>query len=93
MRLFLEEKVRFFRPPDYSYCENALSRWRLLPRVFRLQALTRVYQVTQLLAGLEVGDTLGRNLDLGAGLWVPPHPRVSLSDSKAAEAANLDLVS
>src|SRR5262249_10516919 len=51
-----------------------------------------VDQLLQLLAGLEVGDPLGRDVDLVSGLGIAPLARAALPDPEAAEATELDLL-
>src|ERR1700679_370829 len=48
--------------------------------------------VTQLFGGLEERHSLGRNIDLGAGLRVASSAGVALAGAKPSEAANLNLV-
>jgi hypothetical protein len=51
-----------------------------------------IHQVAKLLAGLEIGNAFGWNLNLGARLGIATNPWLALPDSKAAEPAYLDLV-
>src|ERR1700751_661544 len=59
----------------------------------RAGVLARIYQVAQFFAGLEVGNTFGRNLNLGSRLWIASYARLALTDPEASESPNLDLVS
>src|SRR6267378_1023290 len=51
-----------------------------------------VDQLLELLAGLEVRDPLGGDVDLVARLRISPLTRAALADAEAAETAELDLV-
>ena len=52
----------------------------------------RIDGVAQLLGGFEERNSLGRDVDLGAGLGVATGARVPLPGPEASEAADLDLV-
>src|SRR5260370_5974610 len=51
-----------------------------------------VDHVLEFLAGLEIGDLFGRDLNAGAGLGVASHAGLALAGAEAAKAADLDLV-
>src|SRR5262249_965055 len=61
-------------------------------RVGPKSALAAVQALAQLLAGLEEGDDLARDLDLVAGARVAAGARIAGFDRKGAEAAQLDPV-
>src|SRR6059036_1952737 len=44
------------------------------------------HRVLQALREPELADTLGRNLDGLAGLWIPSHPRLAVREHQLAEA-------
>src|SRR3972149_6471972 len=58
----------------------------------RLGRRAGVEQLLQFLAGLEEGDALRGDLDLGAGLGVASQAPAALAGAEAAEAADFDLV-
>src|SRR5208283_4036035 len=51
-----------------------------------------IHEILQFLAGLEKGNFLWRDVYLGAGLGIAPHAAATVARTKAAKAANLDLV-
>src|SRR5258708_20970110 len=51
-----------------------------------------VDEILQLLAGVEIGDPFGWDLDAGTGFRIPSHAWLPLAGAETAEAANLDLV-
>jgi hypothetical protein len=51
-----------------------------------------VNRVTELFGRLEEWDALGRNVNLGSGLWVASSTCVALASAEASEATNLNLV-
>ena len=57
-----------------------------------LPVASRIHQIAQFLARLEVRNLLCRNFNLGAGFWIAPNPRIALTDAETAKAANLDFV-
>jgi hypothetical protein len=52
----------------------------------------RVHRVAELLAGLEEGHTLGRDVDFFPSLGVAADAGVTLTGPETAEAANLNLI-
>src|ERR1700721_1300767 len=52
----------------------------------------RVYQVTKLLARLEIRNAFCRNLYLGACLGIPSDTGFALPDPEASESTNFDFV-
>jgi len=50
-----------------------------------------IHKILQFLTGLEEGNTFGRHLDLGTGLWVAPGSSAALARAKAPETADFDL--
>src|SRR4051794_11707582 len=51
-----------------------------------------VDEIFEFLAGLEIRNSFGRHFHLFTRLGIAPDPRVALPDSKAAEAADFQLV-
>src|SRR5579864_3403154 len=51
-----------------------------------------VHQVFQFLAGLEIGDPFGRNLDARTGLRISPHAWLSLPGAKTPKSPDFDFV-
>jgi hypothetical protein len=49
-------------------------------------------KVFEFLAGFEIGDFFGRNLDPRAGLGIASHPRTPLAGTEAAKATDFNLV-
>ena len=49
-----------------------------------------VDQLQQPRAWPEIGNALGGNLNLAAGLWIAPHTPAALPDGKGAKPADLD---
>lgn len=58
-----------------------------------LVVLAAVHNVAQLLAGLEIGNPFGGNLDARSRFRISANPGLPLPRPKAAKTSDLDLVS